>query len=103
MVSTRERGWTVTSTLAMPVLIAGGGPTGLTLASLLARDGVNCILAERNPCTTQFPKMDITNGTSMELLRRLVSDGSSAADAAMSRTTVHRRMRRSTEPSTVTV
>jgi 3-(3-hydroxy-phenyl)propionate hydroxylase len=39
------------------VLIAGGGPTGLTLASLLARDGVNCILAERKPCTTQFPKM----------------------------------------------
>jgi 2-polyprenyl-6-methoxyphenol hydroxylase-like FAD-dependent oxidoreductase len=74
MVSTRERGWTVTSTLATPVLIAGGGPTGLTLASLLARDGVNCILAERNPCTTQFPKMDITNGSSMELLRRLGVD-----------------------------
>src|SRR5882757_1698870 len=59
------------STLDTPVLIAGAGPSGLTLAYELARHGVNCILAERNPSTTRFPKMDITNGASMELLRRL--------------------------------
>lgn len=62
------------STLETPVLIAGGGPTGLTLAYVLARHGVNCVLAERNPTTTRFPKMDITNGASMELLRRLGVD-----------------------------
>jgi flavin-dependent dehydrogenase len=39
----------VTPTLDTPVLIAGGGPTGLALASVLARDGVNWLLAERNP------------------------------------------------------
>jgi FAD binding domain len=72
--ATREGAKTVVSTLETPVLIAGGGPTGLVLASVLAREGVSCVLAERNPSTTRFPKMDITNGASMELLRRLGVD-----------------------------
>ena len=54
-----------------PVLIAGGGPVGLTLALTLARHGVAAILVERNPSTTTHPKMDITNGRSMELFRHL--------------------------------
>lgn len=61
--------------LRVPVLIAGGGPTGLVLAAELSRHGVASLLAERNPQTTVFPKMDITNSTSMELLRRLGVDG----------------------------
>jgi FAD-dependent monooxygenase len=59
----------------VPVLIVGGGPTGLVLAAELSRHGVASMLAERNEHTTLFPKMDITNGTSMELLRRLGVDG----------------------------
>lgn len=55
----------------VPVLIAGGGPVGMTLALELARHGVQTILVERNPRTTRHPKMDITNGRSMELFRRL--------------------------------
>jgi hypothetical protein len=55
----------------VPVLIAGGGPSGLVLAAELSRHGVASVLAERNEHTTLFPKMDITNGASMELLRRL--------------------------------
>src|SRR5262245_3638105 len=51
----------------IPVLIAGGGPVGLTLAHELARRGVRCALVERNHETTRHPKMDITNGRSMEL------------------------------------
>jgi 2-polyprenyl-6-methoxyphenol hydroxylase-like FAD-dependent oxidoreductase len=62
------------STRDSPVLIVGGGPTGLVLASLLSSDGIESILVERNPSTTSFPKMDITNGPSMELLRRLGVD-----------------------------
>jgi 2-polyprenyl-6-methoxyphenol hydroxylase-like FAD-dependent oxidoreductase len=58
-------------TLDTPVLIAGGGPVGMTLALNLARYGVRSILVERNPYTTQHPKMDLTNGRSMELFRRL--------------------------------
>jgi 2-polyprenyl-6-methoxyphenol hydroxylase-like FAD-dependent oxidoreductase len=54
-----------------PVLIVGGGPVGLTLALTLAQQGVAAILVERNPSTTTHPKMDITNGRSMELFRQL--------------------------------
>jgi 2-polyprenyl-6-methoxyphenol hydroxylase-like FAD-dependent oxidoreductase len=64
----------MTQTLETPVLIAGGGPTGLVLASVLSRNGIGCVLAERNAHTTLFPKMDVTNGASMELLRRLGVD-----------------------------
>ena len=55
----------------VPVLIAGGGPVGLTLALTLAHHGVPAMLVERNPSTTTHPKMDITNGRSMELFRHL--------------------------------
>ena len=55
----------------VPVLIAGGGPVGMTLARTLASFGVRSLLVERNPTTTRHPKMDITNGRSMELFRRL--------------------------------
>ena len=53
------------------VLIAGGGPVGMTLACDLARRGITCMLLERNLTTTRHPKMDITNARSMELFRRL--------------------------------
>jgi len=56
--------------LRTPVLIAGGGPVGMTLAHDLALRGVRSILVERNSTTTSHPKMDITNGRSMELFRR---------------------------------
>ncbi len=55
----------------VPVLIAGGGPVGMTLALELARYGVASMLCERNFATTQHPKMDLTNGRAMELFRRL--------------------------------
>lgn len=55
----------------VPVLIAGGGPVGMTLACELSRRGTACMLVERNPATTRHPKMDITNARSMELFRSL--------------------------------
>ncbi len=55
----------------VPVLIAGGGPVGMTLACDLAERGIGCMLVERNVTTTRHPKMDITNARSMELFRRL--------------------------------
>lgn len=53
------------------IFIAGGGPVGMTLALELAHHGVRSVLVERNPTTTRHPKMDLTNGRSMELFRRL--------------------------------
>lgn len=58
-------------TAVTPVLIAGGGPVGLVLALELEHRGIDAILVERNETTTRHPKMDLTNGRSMELLRRL--------------------------------
>ena len=52
------------------VLIAGGGPVGLMTALELNKQGIKAILIEKNPTTTRHPKMDITNGRSMELFRR---------------------------------
>jgi len=54
-----------------PVLIAGGGPVGLVLALELQHRGIQATLVERNPTTTAHPKMDVTNGRSMEHFRRL--------------------------------
>ncbi len=39
-----------------PVVIAGGGPTGLTLANLLGMYGIDCLLIERHASTVQEPR-----------------------------------------------
>jgi len=57
--------------MKIPVVIAGAGPVGLTLALDLARRGIRCLIVERNPSTTRHPKMDITNSRSMELFRAI--------------------------------
>ena len=57
--------------MTTPVLIAGGGPVGLALARVLSFHGVPCLLVERNPTTTAYPKMDVTNGRTMELFRSI--------------------------------
>ena len=53
------------------ILIVGGGPIGLLLATVLSHHGIRSILLERNETTTKWPKMDLTNARSMEMLRRL--------------------------------
>ncbi|KAF2491724.1 FAD-binding domain-containing protein [Lophium mytilinum] len=53
------------------VLIAGGGPVGLILATVLSFYGVKSLLLERNDTTTKWPKMDLTNCRSMEWFRKL--------------------------------
>jgi 2-polyprenyl-6-methoxyphenol hydroxylase-like FAD-dependent oxidoreductase len=59
------------SSVDAPVLVVGAGPVGLVLAHELASHGVRCVLVDRADAPTPFPKMDITNGRSMELLARL--------------------------------
>jgi 3-(3-hydroxy-phenyl)propionate hydroxylase len=39
-----------------PVIVVGAGPTGLTLAGLLARYGIDVLVIERSPSTVQEPR-----------------------------------------------
>ncbi|RQR27559.1 FAD-monooxygenase [Burkholderia sp. Bp9142] len=55
----------------VPVLVVGAGPVGLATALELQSRGVKALVVERNPGTTRHPKMDVTNGRSMEHFRRL--------------------------------
>ena len=54
-----------------PICIVGAGPVGMLTAYELSRLGINCLLAEKNPETTKWPKMDWTNCRSMEILRMM--------------------------------
>src|SRR5437667_9416440 len=53
------------------VLIAGGGPTGLTLAVDLGLRGVRCMLIEQKEAPQFLPKMERCNARSMEIYRRM--------------------------------
>ena len=55
----------------VPVLVAGAGPVGTTLAMDLARLGVASIVLERRRGVPPNPKCNTTNARSMELFRRL--------------------------------
>lgn len=53
------------------VIVVGAGPIGLITALKLAQHGVTCKLIERNVEATKWPKMDLMNSRTMELLRRM--------------------------------
>ena len=56
--------------LDVPVLIAGGGPVGLTASILLSRHGVRSLLVERHPGTAILPKARGVNARTMEMYRQ---------------------------------
>ena len=53
-----------------PVLIVGGGPVGLALASELAWRGVSCMLVEQGDGEVEFPTTNLVNTRTCEHLRR---------------------------------
>jgi 2-polyprenyl-6-methoxyphenol hydroxylase-like FAD-dependent oxidoreductase len=53
-----------------PVLIVGGGPVGLALASELGWRGISCVLIEQGDGTIVTPKMNEVNIRTMEFCRR---------------------------------
>ena len=62
---------TDTQNLFTSVLLIGAGPTGLITALNLAQNGVKCILVDKNEIVGDWPKMDLTNRRSMEILKRM--------------------------------
>ena len=65
----------------VPVLIVGGGPTGLVLSILLSRFGVESLLVERDPSTCDHPQAHVVNFRSMEIFRLLGLDEAIHAEA----------------------
>src|SRR5213083_2305430 len=53
------------------VLIAGAGPTGLTLAVDLGMRGVRCTIVEQKEAPQFLPKMERCNARTMEIFRRI--------------------------------
>jgi 2-polyprenyl-6-methoxyphenol hydroxylase-like FAD-dependent oxidoreductase len=53
-----------------PVLIAGAGPVGLSLAIELAYRGVRCLIAEQSDGSVDFPTTNLANTRTVEHLRR---------------------------------
>ena len=53
------------------MLIAGGGPFGLTLAIELGRRGIRTLLVDEKPGTTQNVQANATQARTMEHYRRL--------------------------------
>lgn len=54
------------------VLIAGGGPCGMLMSSLLSRYGIESILVERGgPVPVSHPRAHVLNARAMEILRKV--------------------------------
>ena len=59
----------------MPVLIAGGGPAGLTLAISLGQLGVRCEVVDTRPAPARVPGAQRCGARTMEIFRRLGISG----------------------------
>jgi 2-polyprenyl-6-methoxyphenol hydroxylase-like FAD-dependent oxidoreductase len=59
----------------VPVLIAGGGPAGLTLAISLGQLGVRCEVVDARPAQARVPRAGRCGARGMEIFRRLGISG----------------------------
>jgi len=71
MTGTAAAGRDAATPAAVDVLIAGGGPFGLTLAIELGRRGVTAALFDAKPSTAVNPQANATQARTMEHYRRL--------------------------------
>jgi 2-polyprenyl-6-methoxyphenol hydroxylase-like FAD-dependent oxidoreductase len=54
----------------VPVLVVGGGPTGLALSLALSRVGTGSLLVDKHAGTSNHPKATVVNVRTMELCRQ---------------------------------
>ena len=66
----RLYGVTQMADVAVPVLVVGGGPVGLSTVIGLRRFGIACLLVERHPSTSLFPKGRAISTRTMEIFRQ---------------------------------
>lgn len=69
MVCCARRTYSGSSTDHVPVMVCGGGPTGLSTALLLAEYGVRSVVLERQKELPQHPKAHCINHRTMEIFR----------------------------------
>src|ERR1700741_3117019 len=68
--------------LETQILIVGGGPVGLALASDLGMRGTSCLLIEQGDGVPDHPRATAINSRSMEFMRRWgIADAVKAAGA----------------------
>src|SRR5580692_5516785 len=56
--------------IEVDVLVVGGGACGLTASIILSDLGINHLVVERRPATTQIPKAHYYNQRMMEIMRQ---------------------------------
>ena len=71
MMSDPRRSFDTPASIGTDVLIAGGGPCGLTLAIELGRRGIRCLMVDAKPGTAFNPQANATQARTMEHFRRL--------------------------------
>jgi acyl-CoA synthetase (AMP-forming)/AMP-acid ligase II/2-polyprenyl-6-methoxyphenol hydroxylase-like FAD-dependent oxidoreductase len=59
------------ASVTVPVLIVGGGPAGLSAATLLGQRGIDVLLVERHPATSRLPRAHLLNQRTMEIFTEM--------------------------------
>src|ERR671916_1923146 len=55
----------------MDVLVAGAGPTGLTMAAELAARGISCRIIDKTPARSQYTRALVVQAKTLELMQKM--------------------------------